>query len=330
MSTYTRILFYHQGALGDFILALPVIESLHCQLPDALFTVVAGCANLSLISSRPYLEKAISKDLACLASLFSETAFDHCRIKSLLGFPFDKAFLFGKTRLEVLAENIAKFNLNEVYRICSFPDPNYRKPVTEFIFKQLAEQGLKLPLKRPVVAPDPREKEKGVIFAKEVLKAYKKIIVIHPGSGSPKKIWPIPCWRDLLNFLGKYPDVAKIILCGPADEEVVYRLSLEKYSEDVKLIKKWPLPHVVGLLEMSSLFIGNDSGITHLAAVLDVPTVAIFGQSDPVTWGPRGRNVNIIETSWTYPENIEISSKKLSQHRESESLIELLTLLKNL
>ena len=53
------------------------------------------------------------------------------------------------------------------------------------------------------------------------------------------------------------------------------------------------LPLLAAILSQCSLFIGNDSGITHLAAALGVPTIALFGPTDPYVWGPRGKKVFI-------------------------------------
>jgi ADP-heptose:LPS heptosyltransferase len=53
------------------------------------------------------------------------------------------------------------------------------------------------------------------------------------------------------------------------------------------------LPLLAAILSQCHLFIGNDSGITHLAAALGVPTIALFGPTDPYVWGPRGKKVFI-------------------------------------
>jgi ADP-heptose:LPS heptosyltransferase len=88
--------------------------------------------------------------------------------------------------------------------------------------------------------------------------------VIHPGSGSAKKNWPF--FDALMRHL---PD-GRIL---PQDKSL---LQLSRYLRTV------------------AAFIGNDSGITHLAAYLGCPTVALFGPTDPRTWGPVGRRSRII------------------------------------
>ena len=55
-----------------------------------------------------------------------------------------------------------------------------------------------------------------------------------------------------------------------------------------------PLLEVAWHLQHCDAYLGNDSGITHLAVLLGVPTVALFGPSDPVVWQPQGRAVSVL------------------------------------
>jgi ADP-heptose:LPS heptosyltransferase len=57
------------------------------------------------------------------------------------------------------------------------------------------------------------------------------------------------------------------------------------------------LVETAALLERCTLFVGNDSGLSHLAAALGIPTVAVFGPTDPSVWAPRGRRVEAVRTS---------------------------------
>jgi ADP-heptose:LPS heptosyltransferase len=96
-------------------------------------------------------------------------------------------------------------------------------------------------------------------------------IVLQPGSGSPRKCWP--------HFGRLAAEIANAsILLGPA-EGAAEPASLAEVSD---------------LLVRSRAYIGNDSGITHLAAYLGVPTLALFGPTDPRVWGPLGRRARII------------------------------------
>lgn len=100
-------------------------------------------------------------------------------------------------------------------------------------------------------------------------------LVIHPFASSPAKRWPGAFALDLPN---------SIRLRGP-----------EEHLEGSLFIPD--LGDLARYLAGARAYIGNDSGITHLAAALGIPTVAIFGPTDPGIWGPRGNNVRILHSS---------------------------------
>lgn len=98
-------------------------------------------------------------------------------------------------------------------------------------------------------------------------------IVMHPFSGSARKNWPLAKFRALAAELG---DVAWT--CGPEEE-----LDGAERFADLAELGRW--------LQGARLYIGNDSGITHLAAAVGTPTLALFGPSDPAIWCPAGAHV---------------------------------------
>ncbi len=75
----------------------------------------------------------------------------------------------------------------------------------------------------------------------------------------------------------------------------------------IHVLRNLDLPLVAAIISRSGLFIGNDSGITHMAAALGIPTVAVFGPTDPAVWAPRGKSVCIVrecdsDGQWRWPE----------------------------
>lgn len=105
---------------------------------------------------------------------------------------------------------------------------------------------------------------------------------IHPFSGSPRKNWPIERFRELARILGGAFDVE---WCAGPDEEFhgAHRF------QDLAEVGVW--------LSRAAIYIGNDSGISHLAAACGVPVIALFGPTDPRIWAPRGERVRIFPFS---------------------------------
>jgi ADP-heptose:LPS heptosyltransferase len=120
----------------------------------------------------------------------------------------------------------------------------------------------------------------------------RMVVAVHPGSGSRQKCWPVERFAGLLNRLRRM-EAQIIIVSGPADKEIVERLKA-KVNDDFPLVDHLSLPKLAAVLKQCNLFIGNDSGITHLAAAVGVRTLAIFGPTDPKIWGPRGELVKIL------------------------------------
>jgi hypothetical protein len=98
--------------------------------------------------------------------------------------------------------------------------------------------------------------------------------VIHPFSGSPKKNWPLERFRAAAARLARRMPV--YWCAGPAED-----LPGAVRFPDLRGLARW--------LAAAAVYIGNDSGITHLAAACGVPVVALFGPTDPRVWAPRGR-----------------------------------------
>lgn len=104
--------------------------------------------------------------------------------------------------------------------------------------------------------------------------------VIHPFSGSPRKNWPLDNFRAVARWLeGRMP----VRWCAGPEEELEAAVRIENLYE----LACW--------LAGARIYIGNDSGITHLAAAAGAPVVAIFLVTDPAVWAPRGERVRVVE-----------------------------------
>lgn len=110
----------------------------------------------------------------------------------------------------------------------------------------------------------------------------KKFLAIFPGSGSRAKNWPIEKFAMLADRLGV--ETRAIFILGPAESALEDAL----VGAGRIIIKNQPLGTVAAIARMASAFIGNDSGVAHLAAATGTPGVVLFGPSDPVRWRPLG------------------------------------------
>lgn len=100
--------------------------------------------------------------------------------------------------------------------------------------------------------------------------------VIHPFSGSPKKCWPLDRYRELARRLAM-----PVRWCAGPEDQLPGAVRIDDLYE----LACW--------LATARLYIGNDSGVTHLAAAVGTPVLALFGPSDPRVWAPRGAHVRV-------------------------------------
>jgi heptosyltransferase-3 len=114
--------------------------------------------------------------------------------------------------------------------------------------------------------------------------AVSNLIVIFPGSGSPGKNWPADKFAALASKLSlSMSNRASVaVILGPAE------ISLEPIFREsgVPVLKDLDLPTVAAIARVASAFVGNDSGVSHLAAAAGASGVVIFGPTDPARWGP--------------------------------------------
>jgi len=119
---------------------------------------------------------------------------------------------------------------------------------------------------------------------------------VHPGSGSPRKNWPAARWAELLNtLLLAEPTLRLVLLGGEADDAALDALAARLPRGRYTVIAHRPLLEVAGLLAAGERFLGHDSGLGHLAAALGRPTLQLFGPSDASVWAPPQPQARILQ-----------------------------------
>ena len=119
---------------------------------------------------------------------------------------------------------------------------------------------------------------------------------IHPGSGGRSKNWPLENFLTLADQLKAQQKWQPFFILGPVEEEVSPQIAETIRARGFPLVRHLPLNELAGVLDLSAGYLGNDSGVTHLAAALDLPTFALFGPTDPGLWGPVGKRVVILRS----------------------------------
>jgi ADP-heptose:LPS heptosyltransferase len=277
-----RVLCIHQGALGDFILAVPAIKALREYLRPTWLEIMGHPWILPLVSGPPYADAVTDINRAQMALLFQEGAPLPEALQAYLG-AFDAAFYFGQAA--PLARNLRRAGIRKT---CILPPfPAQQQHLIDHHLASLKALGISASSSTPELFLRDEAKEESNEFFRERGWGLDEIIALHPGAGGRNKVWPPQRFAALGRALAR-GSAKLLIIQGPADEEVVKEVVAGLAGIPHLVVQDVPIATLAALLSYASLFIGNDSGVSHLAAALGVLTLALFGPTDPAVWAPRG------------------------------------------
>ncbi len=268
------------GAVGDFILTLPVLAALRKKFPAASLEVLAPPNVAPLAVAGRLADDWRSLDARQMASFFVE----HGALDA------DWAQWFGQQTLivsflrdpqGVLERNVARCGAARFVRgpwQLETPAHLHATTVLLAVLEPLGITGTD-PVPRLSL---PRADGQGDWLA------------IHPGSGSTTKNWPLPQWQTLLQRLMETTRWQVLLIGGEADVDNVRALSRALPAQRHRVAECLPLPELARAMQPCAAFIGHDSGITHLAAALGLPLVVLWGPSCFETWQPRAEQMTVL------------------------------------
>jgi heptosyltransferase-3 len=285
-----RILVIRGGAIGDFILTLPALKALRDAYPHAHVEILGYKHIAALAENRFYAQAVRSIEYGPLSSFFAKNSEISAELADYFA-SFDLIISYLYDPDQIFEHNLRRGGVKKL--LCG---PARIVETGGHAAKQLAQPIEELGIR----VTDPTEKfflsEEDRQFGREFRQTRSQpIIAIHPGSGSKEKNWPLHNWIEL--FSREHCHVEKrsslIVISGEADQVQTAQLERIWKDQDIRFAKNLPLPHLAGVLE-HSIFIGHDSGISHLAAAAGANCVLLFGPTDPNVWAPRNENVQIV------------------------------------
>jgi len=124
--------------------------------------------------------------------------------------------------------------------------------------------------------------------------AERRVVALHPGSGAAAKRWPPHLFARLAEEC-EVRGLAPILICGPQDSDSIREVAAAcPAGFRLPVVTDLSLGQLSALLQRVVAYVGNDSGVTHLAALAGAPTLALFGPTNPAYWAPVGRRVHIL------------------------------------
>lgn len=278
------ILFITSNRIGDAILSSGLLSYLEEKYPYENFTIVAGPSALPFFEGFP-------------------------RLKALIPFPKEKYAkhwikLWGKLCLhpwsliiDLRGSLISYFLLNTQKKIW--------RPLKDSSLHRVEEIAkiASIPPTSPKVWLLPKHQQKASEFLGS---STHPLLALGVGANWQGKIWPIESFIKLAKNLsdsktGILPN-ARFLLLGSIEEKKIALPFLKAFKQQdiIESFGALSLPETAACLQKASLFIGNDSGLMHLAAASDVPTLGLFGPSRPDHYRPWGKHTAYVTTTIPY------------------------------
>lgn len=285
----------HPGSLGDVLLALEGIRSLKRHFPHHRLLWIGQAETGKFLMDCGEVDDVFSIDGQFFQQLFLSPGQWSERTKQIMS-RCTHCVCWLHDHNGRLEENLTSFGVKDVL-IESPKSFKLSSLHAEDRFLEILEPwGIrKIPCKEKLNISVDFQKSRQYGHDEAInISHHAQLIVIHPGSGSVHKCVDSSLLGRIARNLLEKPHTVFVILEGPTDEPYVQNLIHTIRPEHYHLFKDRSLSSVALLLRRATLYIGHDSGMTHLAAALGVPSIALFGPTDPAQWAPRRDNVSVI------------------------------------
>lgn len=280
------------GAIGDFVLTLPVFSALRAAFPDTHLAVLGypRIATLALAAGlvdevRPIEAPGLATFFCPRAELPAAFAEYFERFAVILSYLYDPDAIFQT--------NVRRCTRAQFIQGPHRPADADGVHATDVLLQPLARLAVFDPDPVPRLSP-PR-----AATADSTPAGARRgpLLAAHPGSGSERKNWPEAHWQRLLATVAQEPATRLLLVGGEAEVERVRRLSAHWPGDRLEVAVNLPLPELAGRLAACDVFLGHDSGITHLAAALGLSGLALWGETSETVWRPRSERMRLLRAS---------------------------------
>ena len=287
----SKILVIRGGAVGDFILTLPVLSALRQQFPNAKLEVL-GYPHIARLAVAGGLADAVrSMEARPLAGFFARGGILEPELQEYFAsFAIIISYLYDPDG--IFQTNVRRSCKGQFIAGPHRPDESKNEHATAVFLEPLK----RLAIFDPDVVPRLTVSEGRVPSSLQ-----SNCIAIHPGSGSEKKNWAVEKWIELARQLLNSKETSLLIIGGEAESAKIEKFKSALPHRRAGFAFNLPLPTLAGRIASCSLFIGHDSGITHLAAAAGVPVIALWAETSSEIWKPSGDHVTILRSSLGLP-----------------------------
>lgn len=272
---------------------MPTLGAIRDHFTRSFIEIMGYPRYLELIKGHYYADEISRFDQPDISHLFikdaeiSESFRERlCHMDLIISYVSDRDGIFSHNLNAVKAQGVIHYD--------PFPPGDEAGHITDHFLQSLDSLDITCTDTIPKIFLNEEDVRFGRDFVKDRIAGSKRMLIaIHPGSGSRQKCWPVERFVALINWLYQEYQACIVMIFGPADQEILERLKAGGNGGFI-IADQLPLSKLAAVIKRCNLFIGNDSGVTHLAAALGIHTIALFGPTDPKVWGPRGESVKIL------------------------------------
>ena len=288
-----EILVIHPGGLGDVVLSLPAVALLRNAFPAARLTVAGNIDHLVPVLSG-YAERIISLSALPLYHLYAPGSVPESVVKFWRSYDRIVSWTGGGDR--DFTRKFKEIHPNVI--VASWrPAPGEAKHVSQ-LFVDSLDLG-----DAPEAGPIP------ILLSSELRAEGKQWLVahgwdgrglfaaLHPGAGSAAKRWPVSRFIGFAQHLALQEKRKLLIIEGSAERGLSAQIVSALLSDRAIVFDAMSLNLLAAVVAQCDLFLGNDSGVAHLAAALGVRCIALFGPTLPQHWAPLGHGVTILRNT---------------------------------
>ena len=290
-----KILVIRGGAIGDFILTLPAIAALRNQFPQAHLEILGYPHIAQLALAGGLVDRVQAIEARRLAGFFAR---DGELVEDLRDYfsDFDLIISYLYDPDEIFQSNVTRCVKGQFIAGPHRPNEAERIHAAAVFLKPLERLAIFEADPVPALALG---QASGLSQISSVASGNRleacPTLALHPGSGSERKNWPEAKWAELLARLAASTDLRLLLVGGEAEGERLQHLAAALPPSRREVSQSLPLAELAERLQPCLGFVGHDSGTSHLAAALGLPTLVLWADTVEEIWRPQGERVVIVK-----------------------------------
>ena len=294
-----KILFVKLGAIGDIVHTLPALSAVRNALPDAHVSWAAERRSAEILRGNPLIDELIEIDTRSIRrrqpieELLNEI---RSQAKGLRQSKYDVAI-----DLQGLLKSAAIAKLSGARRRFGFARKALREPASRFLLTDTVEVPTQIHVIRKNLAlasealeiavpsdgfeyPIATAPEHAREAEETTARVGSRFAILNPGGGWPTKLWPAENFGELARILWSRYGLASVLSVGPK-EGILADRALRNAGDARITVAELSLKGFYELSKRAALYVGGDTGPTHLAVAAGTPVVGVFG---PTEWWRNG------------------------------------------